>query len=457
MKIELVDVGSLHGYERNAREHSDKQIAQIAASIQQFGFTNPILVNGDLMVIAGHGRLAAAKLAGIQTVPVIRLLHLSEAQQRALILADNKIAQNSTWNAEMLRAKVQALSSIEFDIAGLGFDAGEIADLLAEVESGLEEVEEIDNADFIPDVEAISISRPGDVWKLGKHRLICGSATSADDIARLVEGLGPIDCVWTDPPYNVNYEGSAGKIMNDSMSSSAFLDFLTSAYAVMFGVMREGAPIYVAHADTEGFAFRKAFKAAGFKLSGCLQWIKPSLVLGRSDYQWRHEPILYGWKPGAAHSWFGGRAQTTVIDHSGTGIRVLSDGSIQLDIGDQVIVITGEKLNMKTLDSSVIRHDKPARSSLHPTMKPVSLIAKFLANSTRKGAVVFDPFGGSGSTLIACEGMGRTACLSEIDPKFCDVIVRRWQELTGGVALREDGLSFSEIKAAAPELAAETV
>lgn len=323
----MIAPGALLPYIGNARTHPEWQVAQIAASITEFGFCNPVLIAGDNSVIAGHGRLLAAQRLQIDKVPCVRLDHLSDAQRRALIIADNKIA-------------------------------------------------------------------------------------------------------------------------NDNMGSGEFRRFLVSAFGAAWQVLRAGAPIYVAHADIEGLNFRKAFVEAGFKLSGCLVWVKPSLVLGRSDYQWRHEPILYGWKPGAAHTWLGGRANTTVVEHDGAAVRAMPDGTIQIDLGDRVIVVEGKEMSMRALDSSIVRFDKPKKNGEHPTMKPVGLIRRFLENSAPPGSVVLDLFGGSGSTLIACEVMGREARLIELEPKFCDVIVMRWQEMTGRRAILEaDGREFDAIRA----------
>jgi len=446
LKIEYLSPHDLVPYDRNSRTHAAWQIAQIAASIEEFGFVNPILLGGDGVIVAGHGRLAAAQQLDLESVPVIRLAHLSPAQQRALVIADNKIAENAGWDEDMLRSELAALQEEGFDLDIVGFDAEELDALM----SGLEDDDTPEAApgdpDFVPEPDPVYASEPGDVWILGDHRLMCGDSTDAGAVSLLCEGE-EVDCVWTDPPYNVNYEGTAGKIENDNMGAGEFRKFLVSAFAAAAANMRAGAPIYVAHADTEGLSFRKAFVDAGLKLSGCLVWVKPSLVLGRSDYQWRHEPILYGWKPGAAHSWYGARDKTTVIEHKGEAVRIMDDGSIQVDVGGQVVVVEGENLSMRSLDSSVIRADKPARNGEHPTMKPVSLIEGMLANSSIKGDSVLDLFGGSGSTLIACERMGRRARLMELDPRFCDVICKRWQELTGKKAVHEEsGVEFDKVR-----------
>lgn len=447
--IEMVPPSRLAPYARNARTHSSEQVAQIAASMVEFGFTNPILVDGEYGIIAGHGRLMAAQRLELAEVPVIMLGHLSDAQRRALIIADNKIAENAGWDEALLKQELAALRLEAFDLEVLGFSESELDQLLADVDLEDTPPPALGDPDFVPEPpKANPVSRRGDVWVMGPHRMMCGDSTSPAEVERLCLG-DPVDAVWTDPPYNVNYEGAAGKIQNDNMESSAFRKFLCEAFSAAFGVMRAGAPIYVAHADTEGLNFRAAFRDAGLKLSGCLVWVKPSLVLGRSDYQWRHEPILYGWKPGAAHSWFGGRNKTTVMEGAREPVRIMPDGTVQIDVAGQVIVVSGENLSLETFDGSVIRHEKPARNGEHPTMKPVGLILDMLENSTERGAKVLDLFGGSGSTLIACHKAGRVARLMELDEKFADVIVERWQTYTGLEARRErDGVTFAQAKEA---------
>jgi len=451
LKIENVAVSALVPYQRNARTHSHDQVAIIASSIEEFGFTNPILVSADMEVIAGHGRLAAAKHLRLVEVPVIRLGHLSEAQRRALVIADNRIAELAGWDEDLLQSEIEALAATELPLEVLGFSQAELDEILDDVEESLAEASF--DPEAVPPLETSAVTSAGDVWILGRHRLICGSATEKATADLLLAGE-LADCVWTDPPYNVDYEGAAGKIANDNMGASEFRSFLDAAFAVMFSAMKPGAPIYVAHADTEGLAFRGAFAEAGFKLSGCLVWVKPSLVLGRSDYQWRHEPILYGWKPGAAHFWKGGRAHTTVEESGSAGVRVMPDRSVQVDVGDRTLIVRGSDLELSMLDGSVIRVDKPRANSVHPTMKPVELICRQLGNSSPRGAVVMDPFGGSGSTLMACEITGRSARLSELDPRFCDVIVKRWQEASGGEARHEaTGQTFAERCASVLDLA----
>lgn len=447
--IEMVSPDRLAPYARNARTHSPEQVAQIAASIVEFGFTNPILVDREFGIIAGHGRLLAAQRLDLSAVPVIMLEHLSDAQRRALIIADNKIAENAGWDEDLLRQELAALRLEAFDLDLLGFSGSDLDDLLAEIDLDDTPPPALGDPDFVPEPpKANPVSRRGDIWLLGPHRLICGDSTSRADVEALCLGA-QVDAVWTDPPYNVNYEGAAGKIQNDNMESSEFRRFLCEAFSAAFAVMRPGAPIYVAHADTEGLNFRAAFRDAGLKLSGCLVWVKPSLVLGRSDYQWRHEPILYGWKPGAAHSWFGGRNKTTVFEGARAPVRLMPDGTVQIDVGGEVVIVRGENLSLEAFEGSVIRHEKPARNAEHPTMKPVGLILEMLENSTARGAVVLDLFGGSGSTLIACHKAGRVARLVELDERFADVIVERWQTYSGLEARRDrDGVTFAQAKEA---------
>ncbi|KZL21949.1 site-specific DNA-methyltransferase [Pseudovibrio sp. Ad37] len=445
MQVEMMPIAALVPYVHNARTHPDWQITQIASSIAEFGFTNPILVGADNNIIAGHGRLLAAQLLKLAEVPVIRLTHLSEVQRRALVIADNRIAENAGWDEALLREELAALCDDSFDLDVLGFSDEELGKLLV---FGGEDTPPppLGDEDHVPSPEPVHASVPGSIWLLGEHRLMCGDSTSSDQMGMLCDGA-LIDAVWTDPPYNVNYEGVAGKIENDNLSKDAFRKFLLDAFSSTASVMRGGAPIYVAHSETEGVSFRRAFVQAGFKLSSCLIWVKPALVIGHADYQWRHEPILYGWKLGASHSWYGGRTNTTVFEADGKFLRVMPDGSLQIDLGDQVVIVEGKHMTMRSVDSTVIHHDKPVKSPEHPTMKPVSLIQQMLENSTEHGDLVLDPFGGSGSTLIACQKLGRKARLMELDPKFCDVIVTRWQEYTGRQAtLAGDGRSFDEIR-----------
>jgi DNA modification methylase len=405
-RIEHWPIDKLLPYVRNARQHSDEQIAQIAASIAEFGFVNPILTGADGVLVAGHGRLAAARKLGLATVPVVVLDHLTPTQRRALVLADNRLAELATWDDALLRIELEALQDDGFDLDLTGFDADALAELLADEEPQIEGRTEDDAA---PDVPEEPVSRPGDVWRLGPHRLVCGDATTAEAYARLFPDGERADMVFTDPPYNVNYANSAkdklrGKhrpILNDALGEG-FYDFLFDALALIMAHTR-GA-IYVAMSSSELDTLQAAFRAAGGHWSTFIIWAKNTFTLGRSDYQRQYEPILYGWPEGATRHWCGDRDQ-------------------------------GDVWQMK----------KPAKNDLHPTMKPVELVERAIRNSSRPGDVVLDPFGGSGTTLIAAEKAGRVARLIELDPKYVDVIVRRWQDWTGRQATREaDGLAFDQ-------------
>lgn len=406
-KIEQWPTAKLVPYARNARTHSDDQVAQIAASIAEFGFTNPILAGSDGVIVAGHGRLAAAQRLGLEVVPVVVLDHLSPTQRRALVIADNRIAENAGWDDAMLRIEIEALQDDAFDLSLTGFDADALAELMAGDEPDGEG--ETDD-DAVPEVSETPVSRPGDVWLLGGHRLLCGDSTLAECYERLLVGE-PVDMVFTDPPYNVNYANSAkdkmrGKdraILNDNLGDG-FYDFLLAALAPTIAHCRGG--IYVAMSSSELDVLQAAFRAAGGKWSTFIIWAKNTFTLGRADYQRQYEPILYGWREGAQRHWCGDRDQ-------------------------------GDVWNIK----------KPQKNDLHPTMKPVELVERAIRNSCRPGNVVLDPFGGSGTTLVAAEKSGRVARMIELDPKYVDVIVRRWQGWTGKQATREsDGALFDLVE-----------
>ena len=384
-------------YARNARTHSDAQVAQIAASIAEFGFTNPILAGSDGVIVAGHGRLAAAQKLGLASVPVVVLDHLTATQRRALVIADNRIAENAEWDEAMLRVELADLQDEGFDLDLTGFDA----DALAELMAGDEQVNEGQtDEDAVPEVGETPVSRLGDIWQLGPHRLLCGDATVAASYDALLGGEAVV-MVFTDPPYNVNYANSAkdklrGKdraILNDNLGDG-FYDFLLAALTPILAHCRGG--IYVAMSSSELDVLQAAFRAAGGKWSTFIIWAKHTFTLGRADYQRQYEPILYGWPEGAQRHWCGDRDQ-----------------------------------------SDVWQIKKPQKNDLHPTMKPVELVERALRNSSRPGDVVLDPFGGSGTTLIAAEKSGRVARLIELDPKYADVIVRRWEDFTGKEAIRE--------------------
>ena len=395
-KIEQWPTAKLLPYARNARTHSEEQVAQIAASIAEFGFTNPILAGSDGIIVAGHGRLAAAQKLGLEIVPVVVLDHLTPTQRRALVIADNRIAENAGWDDAMLRIELEALMGEGFDLDITGFDADALAELIAGDEP---DNEGQTDEDAVPEFSETPIARPGDVWIMGPHRLLCGDATLATSYDALLQGA-PVDMVFTDPPYNVNYANSAkdkmrGKdraILNDNLGDG-FYNFLLAALTQMVAHCRGG--IYVAMSSSELDVLQAAFRAAGGKWSTFIIWAKNTFTLGRADYQRQYEPILYGWPEGAQRHWCGDRDQ-------------------------------GDVWNIK----------KPQKNDLHPTMKPVELVERAIRNSSRPGNVVLDPFGGSGTTLIAAEKSGRVARLIELDPKYADVIVRRWEDYTGKKATR---------------------
>jgi DNA modification methylase len=412
-QLEHLPLETLIPYARNSRTHSDEQVAQIAASVREFGFTNPVLVDADGGIIAGHGRVLAARKLGLAEVPCIRLGHLTEAQKRAYVIADNKLALNAGWDNELLAVEFDELGALGFDLSLTGFTEDEIAALKPDEGPA----DGLTDEDAAPQVQPDPVSKPGDVWICGKHRVLCGDSTSIDELERLCSGQ-PVDMWLTDPPYNVAYEGKtkdALKIKNDAMAGDAFRQFLRDAFVAADAVMKPGAVFYIWHADLEGYNFRGACMDAGWKVRQCLVWRKQTMVLGRQDYHWRHEPCLYGWKEGAGHLWAADRKQTTILEF-----------------------------------------DRPFRNAEHPTMKPVALFEYQLLNNTKGGDVVLDSFGGSGTTLIAAEKNGRVARLMELDPRYVDVIVKRWQEFSGKTAtLEADGRSFSEVAGIVP--AAEPV
>jgi DNA modification methylase len=400
LNIQQRAVTDLIPYIANSRTHSDAQVAQIAASIKEFGWTNPILVSGDDSIIAGHGRLMAARKLGMEEVPVIVLDHLSKSQQRALVIADNQLALNAGWNMDMLKAEIEDLQLEDFDLNILGFDDKFLDGLLEpEPTAGLTD------EDAVPEVPETPKTVLGDVWVLGNHRLMCGDSTSIDALQKLTEG-SLVDMWLTDPPYNVAYEGGTKEkltIQNDSMGDNDFRQFLRDAYVAADTVMKPGAVFYIWHADLEGYNFRGAAKDAGWQVRQCLVWKKSSLVMGRQDYHWQHEPCLYGWKEGAAHLWATDRKQTTILEFN-----------------------------------------KPSRNGEHPTMKPVELFEYQMLNNTKGADIVLDSFGGSGTTIIAAEKHGRYGRLMELDPKYCDVIIKRWQDFSGKQAVHaETGETFN--------------
>ena len=381
LKIEMLPIDELHAYENNAKLHPQEQIDQIVKSMQEFGNNDPIAIDENNRIIEGHGRLLALKQMGETVAPVIRLKHLTEEQKKAYILVHNQLTLNTGFDEDLLRAELESI--VDIDMGEYGFDL-DIIDLPEEPA----DVEEDSDFDTTPPEEPKS--KPGDLYQLGRHRLLCGDSTSIDDVERLMDGA-KADLLITDPPYNVNYEGGTGlTIQNDNMADNEFRQFLRDVYTSANAVMKPGAAFYIWHADSEGYNFRGAAVDIGWKIRECLIWVKNSLVLGRCDFHYRHEPCLYGWSEGAAHNWYGDRKQTTILEF-----------------------------------------DKPHRNGEHPTMKPVELFAYQMEMSSKKDDNVLDLFGGSGTTMIAAEQLGRNAYLMELDPRYVDVIVNRWESLTG--------------------------
>ena len=388
-EMQLVAVSKLIPYVNNARTHSAEQVMKLRSSLREFGFINPVIIDREFNVIAGHGRILAAKEEGILEVPCVFVDYLTEAQKKAYILADNRMAMDAGWDEELLRIEIEALQSEDFDIGLTGFDESEIADLFGSDDTSC--VKD-DDYDLSAALEKAAFVKRGDIWTVGRHRLMCGDATSSEDVAALMDGK-KANLIITDPPYNVAFESSDGlSIKNDKMANDKFYEFLLSAFKNMAAHLEKGGSAYVFHADTEGLNFRKAFMDAGFHLSGCCIWVKNSLVLGRSDYQWQHEPVLYGFLQNGKHYWSksAGRSQTTIWNF-----------------------------------------DKPKKNKNHPTSKPLDLLAYPIGNSSQENAIVIDTFGGSGSTLMTCEQTNRVCHTMELDEKYASAILRRYVEDTG--------------------------
>lgn len=409
-KLEMRRVADLIPYVRNAREHSEEQVQQLRASLREFGFVAPLLIDTQGNILAGHGRLLAAKAEGMDEVPCVLVEHLTDTQRRAYILADNRLAEQASWNADLVSLELQELKEAGFDLNLTGFDESDII---------LDESTDVQEDAYEPVLPAEPKSRRGQIYQLGLHRLMCGDATEAADVAALMDGT-EAQLLLTDPPYNVDYTGGTGehmKLENDAQGEDAYGDFLRKAFVNAKAALEPGAAYYLWHADgAPGWAVRDACRSVGLQVRQCLIWVKQSATLSRQDYHWQHEPCLhgeidlepldcgdtwddheaclYGWKDGRAHLWCGDRKQTTVLEF-----------------------------------------DRPTKSEAHPTMKPVRLFGYQVANSTLREAVVLDLFAGSGTTAIACEQLGRVAYLMESDPRFVDVIIDRWEKFTGEKAV----------------------
>ncbi|RGG87008.1 DNA modification methylase [Ruminococcus sp. AF17-11] len=397
-EMNLVDIDKLIPYVNNARTHSKEQINKLRASIREFGFINPVIIDRDYNVIAGHGRIMASKKEGIDKVPCVFVDYLTDAQKKAYILADNRMALDADWDEELLKVEIESLQGADFDLNLTGFDEAELMDIFGDDNQSRAKD---DDFDLTAALEKASFVEKGDVWTVGRHRLMCGDATSSEDVSTLM-GNTKANLILTDPPYGVSFMSSSGlTIQNDSMKNEEFYNFLLASFKCMAEHLENGGSAYVFHADTEGLNFRKAFIDAGFHLAGCCIWVKDSLVLGRSDYQWQHEPVLYGFVQNGKHKWYSDRKQTTIWNF-----------------------------------------DKPKRNANHPTSKPLDLLSYPIGNSTQENGVVIDTFGGSGSTMMACEQMNRICYMMELDEKYASVILRRYVENTNnaeGVFVERNG------------------
>ena len=384
--MQLVSLDKLVPYVNNARTHSAEQINKLRSSLREFGFINPVIIDRDFGIIAGHGRVLAAREEGITDVPCVFVDHLTEAQKKAYIIADNRMALDAGWDEELLRVEIESLQAEAFDISLTGFGDDEIADLFGKDAGDTKD----DDYDLTAALEKAAFVEKGDVWVVGRHRLVCGDATNPDDVEKLMDGK-KANLIVTDPPYGVSFKSASGlTIQNDSMKDEEFYNFLYKSFANMVAHMESGGSAYVFHADTEGLTFRKAFIDAGFHLAGVCIWSKNSLVLGRSDYHWQHEPVLYGFLKNGKHRWYSDRKQTTIWNFN-----------------------------------------KPKRNENHPTSKPLDLLAYPIRNSSQENAIVIDTFGGSGSTLMACEQTNRICYTMELDEKYASVILRRYVEDVG--------------------------
>lgn len=375
MEIVNKNIEEIKMYENNPR-NNDGAVEYVANSIKEFGFKVPIVLDKNNIIVAGHTRYKAAKLLNITEIPCIIADDLSDEQVKAFRLIDNKAAELASWDIDLLNLELENIKDIDMEL----FDF-QISNILDNVVDDEYEVE-------LPEDPK---TKNGNIYKLGNHYLMCGDSTNAEDVKKLMNNQ-LVDLIVTDPPYNVNYEGKTDnnlKIMNDNMEDNQFYSFLESAFINLYDSIKAGGSIYVFHADTEGLNFRKAMMSSGFKLAECLVWVKNAFVMGRQDYHWKHEPVLYGWKPGASHYFINDRSQSTVLEF-----------------------------------------DKPIRNEEHPTMKPIDLIAYLINNSSKKDEIVLDLFGGSGTTMIACEQTNRKAFIMELDPRYCDVIVDRWEKFT---------------------------
>lgn len=394
MKIEIADINSIKPYENNPRKLSDKAIETVAMSLKEYGFRQPIVVDKNRIIVVGHTRFRASKKLGFKEVPITIADNLTTEQINAYRIADNRTSEESEWDSELLKIELKELDLKDFNLELTGFNEDQLNILLFDEKQGLTDEDEV------PEVPEEPISKLGDIWKLGKHKLICGDSTKLENYEKLF-GDNKADLYLTDPPYNVAYVGKTKDkltIQNDKQTDDEFIQFLNQAFIAADSVLKMGGSFYIWHSDSEGLNFRLACIEAKWRLRQTLIWSKNSMVMGRQDYHWQHEPCLYGWKEGSSHSWHSDRKQTTII-----------------------------------------KYDRPTKSKLHPTMKPVGLMEYLINNSSKQEDIILDSFLGSGSTLIACEKLQRICYGLELDPKYCDVIVKRWEDFTGLKAELENG------------------
>lgn len=411
MEVKMIDPKSIIPYENNPRKN-DNAVKPLMESIQQFGFNVPITVDKNMVVVTGHTRLRAALKLKMNEVPIIVLDGLDDEKIKAFRLADNKLSEIADWDIQKL---IEELQGIEIDMTIFGFKKEK-------------SVDDVDGDDYDFTLAPKPKSKLGDIYQLGRHRLICGDARIKSDIDSLMNGK-TIDCIITDPPYNVDYKGGGANkrsgIQNDNMNDEAFLEFLTDSFGNMAAHLKPGGSFYVWYGDSNDIEFRMALKRAGLEIKQTINWVKNAFTLGRQDYQWQHEPCIYGWKPGAAHYFIDDRTWSTTFtdDFNISKMNAKEVKEILTKIYEEV-------------QTSVLRYDKPTKSAEHPTMKPVKLIARLMQNSSNPDESILDPFGGSGTTLIVAEQMNRTCFMSELDPKYVDVIINRWEEMTKQKAVK---------------------
>ena len=413
MQIVEIAIDKLKDYENNPR-NNEKAVEAVAESIKEFGFKVPIVIDRNNIIVAGHTRKKASELLGLEKVPCIVADDLTPEKIKAYRLADNKTAELAEWDFEKLEKEMAELTAFDFDMTAFGFDES-----LFDIEQQAED-DGFDEQQALEEIEEPTTKR-GDIWQLGTHRLICGDSTSTSTVKRLMNG-NKADLLLTDPPYNINVSNSQGMtIQNDNMSNTQFYEFLKASFTSADKNLKEGGAFYIWHAESESLNFRRASEFVGWQIRQCLIWVKNGFTMGRQDYQWKHEPCLYGWKDGASHYFINDRTQSTVIED-------------KIDINklkkEEMKDLIKELLQDQTA-TTVLYEDKPLKNTEHPTMKPIKLMSKLITNSSKKKEKVLDIFGGSGSTLIACEQLDRQCFMVELDEKYCDVIIKRWETLTG--------------------------